>query len=184
MKRTLCLIILAMAATMAPAMADTWTFSFNGQTIHATGWLEITSLVATGGEATFTYNGGPSVTVDLLAGCAADINGHCTSPSGLFWYNDQMSPGTTPQIPPYPNNPGIAFVSADHSQELNLWYQTDISSYVASGEQNGTYYPRSDGWGEPGTFSLTAVPEPGAIFLLLTMLAGVAGVAGAKKKAA
>jgi hypothetical protein len=77
------------------------------------------------------------------------------------------------------------FETAGNTQELNFWYQSGITDgggpgYYASGEKNGAYFPATAGWGESGTFSLTAVPDGGTTLSLLGL--ALVGLAGLRRK--
>ena len=182
MRRIAWIFVLALVMGLVPAMADTWAWSFSGPTITGSGFISTAGLLATGGSGTFFSTDGPAGSLSLLTGAGTTT---ANSPSNLFQYTDAMSPSSDPLIPAYPSNPGILFVGTN--VELNLWYQSGVNAagggpgYYASGEQGGVYFPATaGGWGESGTFSLTAVPDGGTTLSLLGL--AIVGLAGLRRK--
>jgi hypothetical protein len=161
-------------------MADTWTFTFTGSTITASGTVYVTGTTATSGSASWV-NADPvvNVTGNLMTGSG-------TSPSGQFLYTDQVSFGLIPSIPAYPPNTGILFYDSITAQELNIFYISGSSpaggpGYYASLWKNGAYVPPDvSGWGQQGTFAVQQVPDGGTTLSLLGL--AIVGLAGVRRK--
>src|ERR1035441_1022487 len=51
MRRIAFLFVLTLVVALVPAMAETWTFTFTGSTITASGTVDVTGTTATSGSA-------------------------------------------------------------------------------------------------------------------------------------
>ena len=124
---------------------------------------------------------GFSGTLSLLPNPSAPNSAQHNFDGGYFIYDDQLYPGQNPLLTVLPAGqydsllftvtgaPDIAMMSigATGSNTYDAWLVYQSGSY----------------WQEVGDFTLTqAVPEPGVVTLLVTMLAAMAGGVGVLKK--
>ena len=137
-----------------------FTFTFTGGGIDASGILNANAngdgtFTATGNTMSFTSTiGGDPGTYGLIQNPTP--TGEVYSPSGAFIYDDQVLPGQNPLI----TNGGLLF--GNGTLEFNIF---------SNGPGPGTYsfyeYNPNGGYVAiaTGNFTLTAVPEPSAVFI-------------------
>lgn len=149
------------------ALAQTiFDFSFSGANSSGTGVLTATdngdgSFTATLGTGAFLVDGTPD-SVTLLPNPAAPAPS--VSPSGAFFYDNQLFPGTT-----LLSGSGLLFLGADAVTEFNLYNS-------GAGFTLDVVYPDLSTFTDNVTFALTAreveepppggVPEPATVLLL------------------
>jgi hypothetical protein len=181
MHRIVCLLVLAFAVALVPAMADTFTFTFTttGEEVDygtLEGPYDCADCNITWGAITITNTElGWQGTAEIFPNPSlypypSPFN-PSLSPLGDFFYDDVLSPGQDPPI----TNAGLLFVGPS-GIEVNIFSngpgQDDDQEYLNNGNSVS------------GTFNITSrkLPEPGVASLLFTMLAGVGGLAGFLKK--
>jgi hypothetical protein len=155
-----------MGQAAASVMFD---FIFGG--IHAFGSGILTandngngSFTAMSGAGTESVNG-ITETLTLLPNTSGGT-GEIYSPSGFFIFDDQLFPNADPLI----SNGGLLF-SSSTGAEVNIY---------SNGVDNYTFYI-NNGFNEPTSFTLTAVPEPATAALRGL---GLLGFAVARRKSA
>ena len=160
MKKVLFLVFALSLICLSQANADLYSFTFTGDTsTTVTGNLTATP----NGGGSFTVSGGSGLvngTIPIVLVANTNAPNVSTSPSGYFYFDNQLSPAVNPQI----TNSGLLFKTA--SYEVNI-YSNGPGSY--------TYYD-SKGFYESGTFKASAVPIPAAIWLFGAGLVGLVGV--------
>ena len=187
MHRIVCLLVLAFAVALVPAMADTFTFTFtntSGEFDYGTleGPYDCAECNITWGAITVTDKNS-----DLGWKGTAEIYPNpnpfnpSLSPSVYSYYDDVLLPGQDPPI----TNAGLLFVEPS-GIEVNIFSNgpdvdpsTGNPTYTDGECLNSGAYPCVY-----GEFAITSrkLPEPGVASLLFTMLAGVGGLAGFLKK--
>ncbi|MGH9440336.1 MAG: PEP-CTERM sorting domain-containing protein [Terriglobia bacterium] len=160
------MLLLAAGAVATAASADTFNFSYNfpnnlaGPTDSGSGTL------------TATYNPGDQYMVTGITGTTSawgKITG-LLAPNA-FESNDNLI--FYPNTPYLDNNFGMSFAAG--TTDLNIYYSFSASSYAELGSNNKTF----------GTFTLTPVPEPATVALvLLAFLAGFLGWCVRRKRSA
>ena|SRR5579862_1593232 len=136
----------------SPAQATQYTFTYNDGTSIANGTLTATA----NGDGTYTAISG---TLDVTAGQDGSSGGtiynlffnpngtgQSTSPSGYFYYDNQLLPAQDPLI----TNNGLLFTG--HGIEINIFSNGPGPNYQFYDNTGFTSYP--------GAFTLAAVPEP------------------------
>ncbi|MFO0784364.1 MAG: hypothetical protein U0636_11850 [Phycisphaerales bacterium] len=155
-------ITLAASAALlsaAVANAESYTFTYTGSTVQATGVLEVFEGVATAGSITVSGIEGMEGTFSLMAG-----NGY--SPSNAFFFDNQVS-----EEGQHLTGGGLLFMRG--AQEINVWGNS-ATSYSLYG-WNAGYNPQDN----DGTFIMNTVPGPGAMALL-----GAAGLVASRRRRA
>jgi hypothetical protein len=150
-----------------PGADPPFDFSFSGGGVTAIGSLDATangdgSYTAISGSV--TVYGSPNLTSGTTLSLYLSPNGtsQATSPSGFFWYDNQLMPSLNPLI----TNNGLLFRDSGTNFEVNIF---------SNGPGPGTYqYYENTGFNTFGDFTLTAVPEP-ATFVMggTALLAGL-----------
>jgi hypothetical protein len=170
MKKVFFLVVIMFFMSWTQAFAD-YTFSYisNDGSIGTTGTL----ITATNGPGPLTVTGGSMTgsfgTVNLLL--ADPTLTYTTSPSGQFWYDNQLSPGSLPMLTQY----GLLFagtLAGTGYTEINLWGNTAaLNDYTYM-----TWTTAAGTWSSDlrGTFTVAPVPIPGALLLFAPGLAGLA----------
>ena len=158
---------LAFAGTAAHA--DTlWEFSYSGSGVSASGSFETVGNGSTPTEVTSmtgTYSdgissGAISLVADPTPGAVA------TSADGLYYYDNMF--GGTPSL----DIDGLLFDAG--AQEINLYTDPGLG-LTSLTDRNGGYV-----YSPVSSFSVTAVPEPGSMALLLAGL-GALGIASRRR---
>ena len=152
--------------------------------VAATGWLDISSGVATGGQLIVT-GGANSGTYILVLG--QDLN-----TSDIFTYDNLVSPGSTPFLNQVNQAGGLLW--ANNGTEINMWYNTPAEAQALSGYPNdvpnsyglwgysdGTYAPQSYG---DATLTPAPVPEPTTVIsgALLLLPLGIGAIRSLRKE--
>jgi hypothetical protein len=184
------LIALAISLAITPAaLADSFTYIFGsagnfnvGGVTFANGTLTVTGSMVSpgtwligGGDITLFSNEGipnntavptPGTLIPVTAGTHNGPAGSYTSPSGFFWYDDLLMPGSVPSLDLY----GLLFQVG--SAEINIWAN---GSNPASGLGYTIY--DNNGHSDTGTFDVVqnaVTPEPSTLILLGSALLGLA----------
>lgn len=162
-------VILAVASLVVPCVAQAGTvefaFEFNASQASASGVLTATSngdgsFTAIAGNGIYTSSTYTDAAISLFPNPNAP--GFSISPLGLFSYDDELIPSGAPGG--LLTGGGLLFQLLGGTVELNIFRVS--SGYMASKGPS----PHED---NTGTFTLTAVPEPGTIWLMGAMLLGV-----------
>jgi hypothetical protein len=175
--------ILALVVGLVPAMADNWfTYQFTG-TVASQNQINVSGVLdaVSNGDGTFTAVSGSGIldVNGITYGLALYPNpiapGVCSNCGGLgFDIDNQLLPAGDPMLTSW----GLLFAftgsSPNSSVALNIWGNAPSSPY--------TSYLQFSGIQQDGSFTLTSVPEPGAVSMLVSMLAGLAGLAGVLKR--
>jgi hypothetical protein len=177
MKKVLWLAVVFFFMSLGQAFADYYSFTFTDSSLTVTPTIFTVSgmLTATSdGSGALTVTGGSLGAATLFPASSPGVSTY--SPSGMFIYDNQLSPGSTPII----TNPGLLFTEGTFGssgyEEINI-FSTGPNSY--------SYYE----WTAPtgytnvhdsvGTFTVTpasAVPVLPAAWLLGSGLLGLVGI--------
>ena len=171
--------VLASAGAAAPAMADTFTYTYSsldGNGLSGTLVL-YGNLISPGVFAivggTDTAVGGTDSALDgvfsIEGGYTLSFNTgtYLTSPSGLYDYDNLLSPAASPT---FLDIDGLLF--GGPGSEINLWGNAD-GTYTYNSEINGAY-ETPNGVGTEIAFSFVSdIPEPLSAALLGTGLAAI-----------
>lgn len=172
------LMIVLIGLSPAALRADTATFIWTdttlctcvaGPSVTASGTLTATSIG--GGEYVVTSGSG-TINGDSLTLYAGLDNGSIqTDPHGLFNFDNLLYPTST-----LIDNPGLIFLDTTTGGEWNILYAGPgaYSSYLWNGSYTSQAVTTST------TLTLTAVPEPRTIGLLLSGLFGLGLLAAMK----
>ncbi len=193
-KFSLAFLALAAALAITPAaQADTWIYTITGSNFNA----DLTLFTSSSGtvqsitdvEGTFDIVGNAPVTFSLTstepADPAASANNLTLSSDGEFLFDNLLYPtatgngildwgGILVDIDGYELNIfSGAFGGSDgtNAPDNLYFYFADNGSYHSNNQ-----IPKSGNTVEAATATLTAVPEPGSLFLLGTGLLGLAWV--------
>ncbi len=168
MKKTLCIALLLFSMSLSQVFADYYNFSYVDGTFNVSGTL----LTAPGSEP-FTVIGGSLGDATLYTGSGVVPDGaYYTSPAGAFWYDNNLSPNSTPAITYW----GLLFtegsVNTAGYREINIWGNNGANDYSYEEWIGGNYVTNYNN----GTFTVTdvsGVPVPPAILLLGSGLFGL-----------
>jgi hypothetical protein len=182
MKRALCLAMALFFMSLAPAFADTFSFSFNtyDNLVSGSGTL----VAAPNGDGTFTVTGVSGTANGLSLGLVLNptppgvvLNG----PANTFYYDDQLLPGQGALLT---RAGGLLFSASDSPANGPSAGQTLINLYaIGSGygyselSANGSsynYYSWTNG--PNATFTVSAVPIPPSLLMLAPGLLGFVGM--------
>jgi hypothetical protein len=161
MKKRACLAVALFFMSLSPAFADFYNFSYVDGTFNVSG-----TLLVSREAGLFTVTGGTMGDAALYTGAGAVPAGaYYTSPAGAFWYDNMLSPGSTPAISYW----GLLFTQgaaggADY-KEINIWGNNGANDYSYDEWAGGSY---SNAFNN-GTFTVTeasSVPEPPAVVLV------------------
>ena len=165
MRRLLVLATLLLLISGA-AMADSWFFDFTTVDVGIRSYGNLYGI--SNGNGTFTITSGTIHDNILIADGVIVANPApgtevSISPSGYFNYDNQLMPTANPLV----DNAGLLFLV--RGIEVNIF----------SNGPGPLTYVRYDNTGlnVGDTFSIVSTPEPGAVSMLVTMLAGLAGLA-------
>ena len=153
---------LALAASPAHAAAGLWDFTYSGNGVSASGSFETASQGSSAPSAVLSITGtysDASITNGVIDGVVA------LGTDGGFYYDNAF--GGTPLF----SNPGLLF-DVNGSQHVNI-YSIGSDYYSVTYENGGI--PNT-----PVTLTITAVPEPTSIALLLAGL-GALGIASRRR---
>jgi len=161
------LIGLSPTALLADTVTFIWTDTTvcpcaSGPSVTASGTLTAISI---GGGEYVAISGSGTINGDSLTLYAGLDNGSIqTDPQGLFNFDNLLYPGST-----LIDNPGLIFLDTTTGGEWNILYggPSEYSSYL----WNGSFTSQAVTTGT--SFTLTLVPEPGALGLLLSGLFGL-----------
>ncbi|HLZ81971.1 MAG TPA: PEP-CTERM sorting domain-containing protein [Caulobacteraceae bacterium] len=149
----------------AGAASFLWSYSgVNGGPVSASGTLQATP------------NGGGVYTVTSISGMR---NGLAITGLTTYAGDDNLVYTTAPNV----DYPGLAYTDSN-GNAFNVYYDTSLTDAYACGQvgycEIGPGAPGSSGLGPPSdsigpiaSFTLTAVPEPGAWALMLIGFAGI-----------
>jgi hypothetical protein len=173
-------------------MADIYNFNYSGSSFTASGTLDVNGGVATSGSGTLTYD---STTTDITLyeidnPPSGVITARTAGGTDLIGLDNLVFPGSDPLL----DGDGLIFWMGSTPPTLGLSQTGNINLAPAGGFNiyaNGpgvyaAFGANASGWlpGAPdtGTFTLSSVPEPGAVSLLFAMLASVGGLTGVLRK--
>jgi len=201
--KSLVLIAALLTLLSTAAMADVeFNFDYTGSYFSATGTLDLNgSGLATSGTGTLTY--GSTSTAITLYGIDNPPSGVITARTSggtdLIGLDNQVFPGSTPlldvdglifwmgNVPPSGGLSQFGNVNLNPAGGFNIYYSQ--GAYQAFGANGSGLYA-----GDSGSFALglvgevaplsvpLSIPEPGVASLLITMLAGIGGLAGVLRK--
>ena len=189
--RSLVLIAALALWSSSVASADIFTWSYSGSEFSASGTLQATSngdgtYTAVDGAGVLNYSANPGgLAVTLYPIPPADVPATVRTGSGtdLIGLDNLLSPTGTPML----DVEGIIFGSGVFNPPpggtisgvgFNVYYTGGTYQSFGAGIDNLGERVYA---GDSGTFTLAAVPEPGATALLIAMLSGVVGLAGVVK---
>ena len=159
-RTVLALAVLALSGGAASA-SEIFDFQFAGANESGSGVLNVQA----NGDGSFTaISGSGTDTVDGNTGSLALIfnqagQAQSTSPSGFFFFDNQLSPSATPLL----TSLGLLF-SASTGGEVNLSFDPDAGGYVFDSESQQQFHENG-----PISFSVNRVasdvPEPATLSL-------------------
>lgn len=166
-KVILALFALVAALAISPAaLAQNYDFTFSGGgitasgTLYAPGTFGVLEGNATTGSIVVT--GDPNLSgVGTLFASPNGPGVQTTSPSGYFYYDNTLYPGLDPLV----DNNGLLFI--DNGFEVNIYSNGSGNQYQIYDNQGVTQ--------GGGTFTLTYVPEYGALSMLILSALTLAG---------
>lgn len=176
MKRILCSVA-ALALALSAASADSYVFTYTDGTVVANGTLQATGGLATSGVLDVTA--GPSVGIYPLIPISALVptnnppgGYYITQPLNLWTVDDLIYPGQNPSL----DEGGLLFGTSQTTSTNGVWINVFNDAIVTPGgpvvPPVGPYtFGVNDGKGvtyeqTTGSFTLSAVPEPGSIACL------------------
>jgi hypothetical protein len=172
MKKVLWLVVTLFFMNCSQAFAD---YSFSILTNDASVNVSGTLITSSTGPGPLTVTGGSLGTASLFSDeSPLPASGFWTSPSGKFWYNNLLYPGSTQMLDIY----GLLFTQGTYGnpdyKEINIWGNSSASndySYVEWTPNGG--YTSLD---LKGTYTAAPVPIPATAWLLGSCLVGLVGV--------
>ena len=171
------------------ALADTtnFTFSYVGSYFSVNNGSLVAqnngngSFTALSGTGTLTYGTNPvnSYTVSLypIPGAPTPITVRTSDGTDLIGLDNQLFPTSAPMLYVY----GLIFEfgATPLQAAINIYFDGSYKSFASGHDALGNVIYDGD---SGGVFTLTDVPEASTMSLLITMLSGVVGLAGIRRK--
>jgi hypothetical protein len=155
-----CVCLLALSCIAAASSLFTFTYTSSSSNDWAAGTL----IANDNGNGTFNVISGSGLYDNYPVALIPNATppGYAYSPSGYFYYDDQLLPSVNPLL----SIGGLMFsISAGSATELNIW-----------GNSPGSYQAMlNNGYSTTGAFSLTqaSIPEPMTLPLVLSGFLGL-----------